>query len=236
AIIFHYHPDFKNLTLDECIKNYYHTENLDVERDRLYKEVLALQSDKHVTAETQERTNILAATLSLGGIALILLAWGKREKEKLEKLAGHFAQRINNILAHIGPGIISIASISLTSIGTALGVLSNLFSDIAVFGAKKVFSLAKTLYLHVLKPAATSIGKHILQPIGKFLVQPAYTKLVKPALSAVEKKLLRPVVQKVVKPAAKFVQNKIIKPIKNKVVKPIATFVSNKIIKPISKK
>ena len=236
AIIFHYHPDFKNLTLDECIKNYYHTENLDVERDRLYQEVLALQSDKHATAETQERTNILAATLSLGGIALILLALKNNSQKEFKKFTDNPVAYIKGILSNIGPGIITIATTPLTSIGAALGVLSNLFADIAVFGAKKVFSLANTLYLHVLKPAATSIGKHILQPIGKFLVQPAYTKLIKPALSAVEKKLLRPVVQKVVKPAAKFVQEKIIKPIKNKVVKPITTFVSNKIIKPISEK
>lgn len=41
AIIFHYHPDFKNLPLDKLLIKYYHRQNLTSERQRLYHEVLA---------------------------------------------------------------------------------------------------------------------------------------------------------------------------------------------------
>lgn len=236
AIIFHYHPDFKNLTLDECIKRYYSTENLEVERQRLYKEVLALQSKSGASTEVQERTNTLGAALSLGGIILILVGLKNKLEREGKKFKEDPVSYIKNFLSKIGPGIIAIATTPLTLVGVALGTLSNLASNAVVYGAKIASSLGKKVYLHVLRPAATSIGKHILQPVGTSLVQPAYQKLIKPALSVVEKKVLRPVVQKLVKPAVRLVNNKIMRPIKNKVVKPIAKFVSNKIIKPISKK
>ena len=95
AIIFHYHPDFKNLTLDECIKRYYSTENLEVERQRLYKEVLALQSKSGASTEVQERNNILGATLTLSGMLLILLAL----KNKLEREDKKFKDKIGR--AHV---------------------------------------------------------------------------------------------------------------------------------------
>ena len=82
AIIFHYHPDFKNLTLDEFIKRYYHMKNLDKERERLYKEVLKIQSKGYITPKEQEQLNIFAGVISCGGIALILYSIHKRKSAK----------------------------------------------------------------------------------------------------------------------------------------------------------
>ena len=82
AIIFHYHPDFKNLTLDEFIKRYYHMKNLDKERERLYKEVLKIQSKGYITPKEQEQLNKFAGVMSCGGIALILYTIYKRKSAK----------------------------------------------------------------------------------------------------------------------------------------------------------
>lgn len=82
AIIFHYHPDFKNLTLDEFIKRYYHMKNLDKERERLYKEVLKIQSKGYISPKEQERLNKFAGVMSCGGIALILYTIKKRKSAK----------------------------------------------------------------------------------------------------------------------------------------------------------
>lgn len=82
AIIFHYHPDFKNLTLDEFIKRYYHMKNLDKERGRLYKEVLKIQSKGYITPKEQEQLNKFAGVMSCGGIALILHTILKRKSAK----------------------------------------------------------------------------------------------------------------------------------------------------------
>ena len=83
AIIFHYHPDFKNLTLDEFIKKYYHMKNLDKERERLYKEVLKIQSKGYITPKEQEKINKFAGVTSCGGIALILYTiYYKRKSAK----------------------------------------------------------------------------------------------------------------------------------------------------------
>ena len=89
AIIFHYHPDFKNLTLDEFIKRYYHMKNLDKERERLYKEVLKIQSKGYITPKEQEKINKFAGVMSCGGIALILYTIWKRKsaKKTLDKCA-----------------------------------------------------------------------------------------------------------------------------------------------------
>lgn len=82
AIIFHYHPDFKNLTLDEFIKRYYHMKNLDKERERLYKEVLKIQSKGYITPKEQEQLNKFAGVTSFGGIALILYTIYNRKGAK----------------------------------------------------------------------------------------------------------------------------------------------------------
>ena len=82
AIIFHYHPDFKNLTLDEFIKRYYHMKNLDKERERLYKEVLKIQSKGYIIPKEQEQLNKFAGVMSCGGIALILYTILKRKSAK----------------------------------------------------------------------------------------------------------------------------------------------------------
>ena len=100
AIIFHYHPDFKNLTLDEFIKRYYHMKNLDKERERLYKEVLKIQSKGYITPKEQEQLNIFAGVTSCGGIALILYTILKRKgaKKTLHKSAKLLSSSVKILL------------------------------------------------------------------------------------------------------------------------------------------
>ena len=56
--------------------------NLDKERERLYKEVLKIQSKGYITPKEQEQLNIFAGVISCGGIALILYSIHKRKSAK----------------------------------------------------------------------------------------------------------------------------------------------------------
>lgn len=237
AIIFHYHPDFKNLTLDEAIIKYYHMENLDVERERLYKEVLKLQAGKGVTEKEQELLNIFGAIASFGGLGLIAFTLFKKGRKELKEFMDSPSKYMNAIFAGIGAGAKLFAKDPLQFIGTkVLGPISSLLADSISLGGRILNTLGKKIYYNAIEPIVKFVNNNIIQPINKNIVKPIFKRVVKPVLSFAEKKILRPIVQKVVKPTVKFINKKIIQPIKNKVIKPVVKFVGNKIVKPMIKK
>lgn len=237
AIIFHYHPDFKDLTFDEAIIKYYHMENLDVERERLYKEVLELQAGKGVTGEEQELLNIFSAIASFGGLGLIIFTLLKKGRKELKEFMESPSKYGSAILAGIGSGAKLFAKDPLKFIGTkVLGPISNLLADSISLGGRIINILGKKLYYNAFEPIVKFVNKNVIQPINKNIVKPIFKHVVKPVLSFAEKKILKPVVQKVIKPTIKFVNKKIIQPIKNKIIKPVVKFVGNKIVKPVIKK
>ena len=236
AIIFHYHPDYKDLTLDEAIINYYHMENLHLERERLYKEVLQLQTGKGVTEKEQEFLNIFSAIVSIGGLGLILFTLLKKFKGELEKFIESPSKYMNTIWSGIKDGIKLFIKDPLQFIGiNILGSISNHIADSLLLGGIIINILHKKLYYNFIAPIVNLINKNIIKPINKNIIKPIFKHTLKPILLFMERKILKPIVTKVIKPLVKSVNKKIIQPIINKVVKPTVKFVSNKVVKPIMK-
>lgn len=225
AIIFHYHPNFKNLTLDEAIIKYYNMENLDIERERLYKEVLKLQAGEGVTEKEQELLNILGAAFALGGILLISFTALKKAKEELRQLIKYLIERIYRFLRGVGAGAKLFAKDPLQfTRAKIVGPISNLLADTLSSCGKKLNELGKKLYYKA------------IESIDKYIVKPVFKHVVKPLLSFSEKKILKPIVQKVIKPTCKFINKKIIQPTIKKVIKPIVKNINKKVIKPVYNK
>lgn len=235
AIIFHYHPDFKNLPLDEAILKYYHTENLAAERERLYREVLKKQAGSHLSPQEQEKLNIFLAALTLGGVALVgmslrekaerqLELFNKDPNEYLEKLAAGFNARVRAFLDD-----------PLGTVGSKLlGPSANLLADYLVMGSILFKKTAGVIGDRLVKPVVRQINRFIVKPLSKYVVAPIYRRVVKPLWSFAEKHILKPVVRKVIKPAVRVVK-KIITPLYKRVIKPAVRYVKNKIVKPLVK-
>ncbi|RLK63063.1 hypothetical protein D3H64_06395 [Atopobacter sp. AH10] len=220
AIIFHYHPDFKDLTLDKAIIKYYHMENLDIERDRLYKKVLKLQAGKGVAEKEQELLNIFGAIASFGGLGLIALTLFKKGRKELKQFMGSPSKYLSAIFAEIGSGAKLFVKDPWQFIGTkVLGPINSLLADSISLGGIIINTLGKKLYYNTIEPVVDFVKN-----------------MVKSVLSFAEKKTLKPVVQKLIKPTVKFINKKIIRPIKNKIIKPAVNFVGNIIVKPVIKK
>lgn len=225
AIVFRYHPNFKNLTLDEAIIKYYNMENLDIERERLYKEVLKLQAGEGVTEKEQELLNILGAAFALGGILLISFTALKKAKEELRQLIKYLIERIYKFSRGVGAGAKLFAKDPLQFTRVKIvGPISNLLADTLSSCGKKLNESGKKLYYKA------------IEPIDKYIVKPVFKHVVKPLLSFSEKKILKPIVQKVIKPTCKFINKKIIQPTIKKVIKPIVKNINRKVIKPVYNK
>ncbi|OKL48615.1 MucBP domain-containing protein [Boudabousia marimammalium] len=235
AIIFHYHPDYKDLSLDEAIIKYYHTENLDLERERLYLEVLKAQAGQYLTVEEQQALNVFFASATLGGLGLMALTAYRRLKEQWKAFRESPSKYIKSVAQKIGAGFISFFKDPLEFIGSkVLGPVANLVADSLVLGAIIAKKAGGIIYDHVIKPVAHVVNKLVVQPLNKYVVKPVYKHVIKPVLSFTENKLLKPVVRKVIKPVAKFVHKNIVRPIIRRVV-PVAKYVRKKIIRPVSR-
>ena len=236
SIIFHYHPDFKNLPLDEAIAKYYHTENLAAERERLYREVLKEQAGSHLSPEEQEKLNIFLAAFTLGGVALVGLTLARRAVEQVKIFSRNPSKYIDDLKKGFRNGVKRFFKDPLGVIGSkVLGPAANLLADSLVMGAIIVKKTAGIVGDFLVKHVTTPIKKYFVKPLTKYVVAPIYRRVVKPLWSFTERKILKPVVQKLVKPVVRYVQKKIIRPLYRRVVKPAVRYMKNKIIKPAVK-
>ncbi|MDU1052065.1 MAG: hypothetical protein E7A24_07710 [Varibaculum cambriense] len=236
SIIFHYHPDFKNLPLDEAIAKYYHTENLAAERERLYHEVLKEQAGSHLSPEEQEKLNIFLAAFTLGGVALVGLTLARRAVEQVKIFSRNPSKYIDDLKKGFRNGVKGFIKDLLGVIGSkVLGPAANLLADSLVMGAIIVKKTAGIVGDFLVKHVTTPIKKYFVKPLTKYVVAPIYRRVVKPLWSFTERKILKPVVRKVVKPVVRYVQKKIIRPLYRRVVKPAVRYMKNKIIKPAVK-
>lgn len=223
AIIFHYHPKFKNLPLDKLLIKYYHRQNLTSERQRLYREVLVQQAYPSVSPKTQEWLNIWFATMTLGALALVGIklfsVFKKRILKQWEKFKSSigFAEqnRFKRILLGLPPLLIHSNDKRLLFHANTKVIKSTRFS------VKK--SYLKPLVRKVVKPAVR---------LGKKIVQPLYRRVIKPTVHRVKNKIIKPVVRKIKRRIIKPLYRRIIKPLYRKLVKPIY----RRIVKPVYKK
>ena len=235
AIIFHYHPDFKNLPLDEAIVKYYHTKNLTAERERLYREVLKKQAGSHLSPQEQEKLNIFLAALTLGGVALAGMSLRERAERQLELFMEDPKTYLRKLAAGFNARVRAFINDPLGTIGSKLlGSAANLLADYLVMGSILFKKTTGIIGDRLVKPVARQINRFIVKPLSKYVVAPIYRHVVKPIWSFTEKHILKPVVRKVIKPVVRAVK-KIITPLYKRVIKPAVRYIKNKIVKPLVK-
>ena len=87
AFILKYHPKYKGQLYSKSIIDYYSQDNLDEKRDKLFKEILKKQAGPGVTADEQLFLNNFSATLSIGGIGLLIyFVYIEKKPETKEKI------------------------------------------------------------------------------------------------------------------------------------------------------
>ena len=87
AFILRYHPKYKDKLYSKSIIDYYSQDNLDEKREKLFKEILEKQAGPGVTADEQLFLNNFSATLSIGGIGLLIyFGYIKKDKETIKKI------------------------------------------------------------------------------------------------------------------------------------------------------
>lgn len=235
AIIFHYHPDFKNLPLDEAIVKYYHTKNLAAERERLYREVLKKQAGSHLSPQEQEKLNIFLAALTLGGVALAGMSLRERAERQLKLFKENPKKYLRKLAAGFNARVRAFMGDPLGAVGSKLlGPSANLLADYLVMGSILFKKTTGVIGDSLVKPVARQINRFIVKPLSKYVVAPIYRHVVKPIWSFTEKHILKPVVRKVIKPVVRAVK-KIITPLYKRVIKPAVRYIKNKIVKPLVK-
>lgn len=239
SIIFHYHPDFKNLPLDEAISQYYGMENLAAERERLYREVLKEQAGSHRSPREQEKLNILLAAFTLGGFALVGLTLFERFKERLEIFYKNLKKYIRNLVAGFVAQVKKHVVKPLTKY-VVKPIYRRVVKPLWSFTEKKIL---KPVVQKVVKPVVRFVQRKIIRPLYRRVVKPVVrymkNKIIKPAVKYVSKRVLKPIYKRVIKPLSRKVfqpvYRRVIKPVYNKLVKPVIKPMYSKVIRPTAR-
>lgn len=260
AIIFHYHPDFKNLPLDKVLIKYYHRRNLAVERQRLYREVLAQQAYPLGSAKTQEWLNTWYATITLGALALVGIKLFSVFKKRILKEWEKFKSSIGNVkknrfkftvlnsklfLFHSYERSLASPANSKIIKSTRFSVEKSILKPVVRKVIKPAVRLAKKivypLYGRVIKPTVHRVKNKIIKPliknIKRRIVKPIYKRVIEPLYRKLVKpiylRIVKPVYKKIIKPVYNKLIKPVIKPIYQKIIKPVSSFVKKQIIKPV---
>ena len=253
AYILKYHPDFKDLSLDERIEKYYSIEKLDEKRGEYYKQILEMKSEgagAKVYADVLKVGSILSvATLGLlllnikNGISDFLKNPRKMIKEIIiPSLVNNIKEFIKefkkNPLAYIGNKI--FAPLGNFVVGATLTTMS-----VVTFTANKINNkiikpivnrVVKPIYNAVIRPISSFVYNKVAKPIYNNVVKPVYNKVIKPVVKWGYNNVVEPIYNSIFKPiynnVAKPIYNNIFKPIYNNVAKPFVEPIYNNVFKP----
>ncbi|WP_370520033.1 MucBP domain-containing protein [Gemella sp. GH3] len=212
AYILKYHPDFKDLSLEERIEKYYSIENLEAKRENYYNEALELKGIDYLPIDNYILINY-GAVVSIAGLGLISLTALRKFKKVLQGVIAGSKEIVKHTKDFVSNKITSFTSKVTAGVITAKRVGTSLLD-----GVKKRVTAT---YKNIIKPVVKTINKKIIQPITKYIV--------KPTLKIVNKVIVKPV-QKI----ANVIYNKVVKPIHNRIIKPAAKVISNYVVKSIN--
>ena len=255
AYILKYHPEFKDLPLNERIEKYYSTDNLNKKRGEYYKEVLELKSED---TGTNNYSTILKfgsmITLAALGLFLLNIKNGISEfrtdpkkmiKEKMIPiLINNFEELKKDPLAYATTKTSArLGNFVADTIVTAKAVVTFTANKINNKIIKPIVNrVVKPIYNAVIRPISSFMYNKVAKPIYNNVVKPVYNKVIKPVVKWGYSNIVKPVYNKVIKPVVKWEYNNIVKPVYNKVIKPVVKWgyntvkpVYNKVIKPVAK-
>ena len=245
AYILKYHPEFKDLPLNERIEKYYSTDNLNKKRGEYYKEVLELKSED---TGTNNYSTILKfgsmITLAALGLFLLNIKNGISEfrtdpkkmiKEKIIPiLINNFEELKKDPLAYATTKTSArLGNFVADTIVTAKAVVTFTANKINNKIIKPIVNrVVKPIYNAVIHPISSFMYNKVAKPIYNNVVKPVYNKVIKPVVKWGYSNIVKPVYNKVIKPVAKWGYNNIVKPVYNKVIKPVAKWGYNNVVKP----
>ena len=244
AYILKYHPEFKDLPLNERIEKYYSTDNLNKKRGEYYKEVLELKSED---TGTNNYSTILKfgsmITLAALGLFLLNIKNGISEfrtdpkkmiKEKMIPiLINNFEELKKDPLAYATTKTSArLGNFVADTIVTAKAVVTFTANKINNKIIKPIVNrVVKPIYNAVIHPISSFMYNKVAKPIYNNVVKPVYNKVIKPVVKWGYSNIVKPVYNKVIKPVVKWGYN-IVKPVYNKVIKPVAKWGYNNVVKP----
>ena len=256
AYILKYHPEFKDLPLNERIEKYYSTDNLNKKRGEYYKEVLESKSEgtgmNNYSTILKFGSMVTFAALGLfllnikNGISEFRTDPEKMIKEKIiPSLINNFAELKKDPVAYATKKTSArFGNFVADAIVTAKAVVTFTANKINNKIIKPIVNRAvKPIYNAVIRPISSFMYNKVAKPIYNNVVKPVYNKVIKPVVKWGYSNIVKPVYNRVIKPVAKWEYNNIVKPVYNKVIKPVVKWgynntvkpVYNKVIKPVAK-
>ena len=246
AYILKYHPEFKDLPLNERIEKYYSTDNLNKKRGEYYKEVLESKSEgtgmNNYSTILKFGSMVTFAALGLfllnikKGISDYLDAPGEMIKEKIiPTLINNFEELKKDPLAYATKKTSArLGNFVADTIVTAKAVVTFTANKINNNIIKPIFNRAvKPIYNAVIRPISSFMYNKVAKPIYNNVVKPVYNKVIKPVVKWGYSNIVKPVYNRVIKPVAKWEYNNVVKPVYNKVIKPVVKWGYSNIVKPV---
>ena len=244
AYILKYHPEFKDLPLNERIEKYYSTDNLNKKRGEYYKEVLESKSEgtgmNNYSTILKFGSMVTFAALGLfllnikNGISEFRTDPEKMIKEKIIPiLINNFEELKKDPVAYATKKTSArFGNFVADAIVTAKAVVTFTANKINNKIIKPIVNRAvKPIYNAVIRPISSFMYNKVAKPIYNNVVKPVYNKVIKPVVKWGYSNIVKPVYNRVIKPVAKWEYNNVVKPVYNKVIKPVY----NKVIKPVAK-
>ncbi|MBF0780787.1 MULTISPECIES: MucBP domain-containing protein [unclassified Granulicatella] len=252
AYIFRYHPDFKDLSLDERIEKYYSLDNLNIKRAEYYKQALELRGGGNSSSDYSNFIN-WGSAISLAGLGLVgltLFRKFKREWEEFNK--EELAYLYKKVWKPMVNGANELLTNPLGFVGNrVLGSISNFVANtlvtggltLKVVGNKVINGLVKPVYKHVVKPVVKFVNESVVKPVYNNIIKPAGKLVNNYVVKPFVKYVVKPVYNNIIKPAGKLVNNYVVKPfvkyvvkpVYNNIIKPAGKLVNNYIVKPFIK-
>ena len=254
AYILKYHPEFKDLPLNERIEKYYSTDNLNKKRGEYYKEVLELKSEgtgaNNYSTILKFGSIVTFAALGLfllnikNGISEFRTDPEKMIKEKMIKekiipiLINDFEELKKDPLAYATKKTSArLGNFVADTIVTAKAVVTFTANKINNKIIKPIVNrVVKPIYNAVIRPISSFTYNKVAKPIYNNVVKPVYNKVTKPVVKWGYNNIVKPVYNKAIKPVVKWGYNNIVKPVYNKVIKPVVKWGYNNTVKPVYNK
>ncbi|MEB7050725.1 hypothetical protein [Mammaliicoccus sciuri] len=227
AMIMYYHPEFKDLPLDERIIKYYSTENLDVKREKFKSEVLPIIVKKDVNNKLGYL--FVASATTLGGLVLtreLLL-------KTLKNLPKVIAQKGRTIIVKFKKNIKIAKKFTKNKV---VKTLKKAKSNAKNFITKKIIKPIQRKLVSIrrkIKQNVKKLSKRIISPLKRVIKRKINNSRTIKYVARKIKPIRRAFNKRIYTPVRKFVSRKIYRPVKT-IVNRTRRY-SRKIISSISK-
>ncbi|MEX5935443.1 hypothetical protein [Mammaliicoccus sciuri] len=208
AMIMYYHPEFKDLPLNERIIKYYSTENLNYKREKLKSEVLPIIVKKDIDNKSGYLSVVSIATL--GGLIL----GRKYIYEFIKFTPKFFVEKGKNIIERTKK---NIKIVKKTIENKVTRKLKKVKSNVKNYIVKKIVKPIKRKLVSIrrkIKRNVKKLSKRIISPIKRIIKRKINNSRTIKYVARKMKSIRRAFNKRIYIPARKFVSKRIYRPVK----------------------